>query len=134
MKITGRVKDLFKTSKAKYVAPAPIEMKLSANKNIEQVCVVGIGLPQPIALITLSEYAKSRPVEDVYSSLETTLNIVNPKFEPHERLKKIVVLDKEWTVENNLLTPSMKIKRNEVERLYMHNYANWYEKEKSVVS
>ncbi len=134
LKITGRVKDLFKTSKAKYVAPAPIEMKLSANKNIEQVCVVGTGLPQPIALITLSEYGKSRPVEDVYGSLETTLNIVNPKFESHERLKKIVVLDKEWTIENNLLTPSMKIKRNEVERLYMHNYSNWYEKEGSIVS
>ena len=43
LKITGRVKDLFKTSKGKYVAPSPIEMKLLANKNIEQVCVVGIG-------------------------------------------------------------------------------------------
>ena len=63
---------------------APIEMKLSANKNIEQVCVVGTELPQPIALITLSEYGKSRPVEDVYGSLETTLKIVNPKFESHE--------------------------------------------------
>ncbi len=133
LKITGRVKDLFKTSKAKYVAPAPIEMKLSANKNIEQVCVVGTGLPQPIALITLSEYGKSRPLEDVYGSLETTLNIVNPKFESHERLKKIVVLDKEWTIENNLLTPSMKIKRNEVERLYKGKYATWYEKEGCIV-
>ena len=134
LKITGRVKDLFKTSKAKYVAPAPIEMKLSANKNIEQVCVVGTGLPQPIALITLSEYGKSRPVEDVYGSLETTLNIVNPKFESHERLKKIVVLAKEWTIENNLLTPSMKIKRNEVERLYKDNYTTWYEKDGHIVS
>ena len=134
LKITGRVKDLFKTSKAKYVAPAPIEMKLSANKNIEQVCVVGTGLPQPIALITLSEYGKSRPVEDVYGSLETTLNIVNPKFESHERLKKIVVLDREWTIENNLLTPSMKIKRNEVERLYKDNYTTWYEKDGHIVS
>tara|TARA_Y100000991_G_scaffold95204_1_gene71772 strand:+ start:455 stop:2095 length:1641 start_codon:yes stop_codon:yes gene_type:complete len=133
LKITGRVKDLFKTSKAKYVAPAPIEMKLSANKNIEQVCVVGTGLPQPIALITLSEYGKSRPLEDVYGSLETTLNIVNPKFESHERLKKIIVLDKEWTIENNLLTPSMKIKRNEVERLYKGKYATWYEKEGCIV-
>ena len=134
LKITGRVKDLFKTSKAKYVAPAPIEMKLSANKNIEQVCVVGTGLPQPIALITLSEYGKSRPVEDVYGSLETTLKIVSPKFESHERLKKIVVLDKEWTIENNLLTPSMKIKRNEVERLYKDNYTTWYEKDGHIVS
>ena len=91
-------------------------------------------MPQPIALITLSEYGKNRPVEDVYSSLETTLNIVNPKFESHERLKKIVVLDKEWTIENNLLTPSMKIKRNEVERLYKDSYNIWYEKDGHIVS
>ena len=59
LKITGRVKDLFKSSKGKYVAPSPIEMKLSANKNIENVCVVGDGLPQPIALVVLSNTAKT---------------------------------------------------------------------------
>ena len=133
LKITGRVKDLFKTSKAKYVAPAPIEMKLSANKNIEQVCVVGDNIPQPIALITLSEYGKSRPSEDVVTSLSKTLSVVNPKFDAHERLKKIIVLDQEWTIENNLLTPSMKIKRNEVEKLHKENYVSWYEREEEVI-
>lgn len=133
LKITGRVKDLFKTSKAKYVAPAPIEMKLSANKNIEQVCVVGENIPQPIALITLSEYGKSRPAEDVVASLSKTLTVVNPKFDAHERLKKIIVLDQEWTIENNLLTPSMKIKRNEVEKLHKENYVSWYEREEEVI-
>jgi long-chain acyl-CoA synthetase len=133
LKITGRVKDLFKTSKAKYVAPAPIEMKLSANKNIEQVCVVGENIPQPIALITLSEYGKSRPSEDVVTSLSKTLSVVNPKFDAHERLKKIIVLDQEWTIENNLLTPSMKIKRNEVEKLHKENYVSWYEREEEVI-
>ncbi len=133
LKITGRVKDLFKTSKAKYVAPAPIEMKLSANKNIEQVCVVGENIPQPIALITLSEYGKSRPAEDLVASLSKTLKVVNPKFDAHERLKKIIVLDQEWTIENNLLTPSMKIKRNEVEKLHKENYVSWYEREEEVI-
>lgn len=133
LKITGRVKDLFKTTKAKYVAPAPIEMKLSANKNIEQVCVVGENIPQPIALVTLSEYGKRRPSEDVVASLSKTLSVVNPKFNAHERLKKIIVLDQEWTIENNLLTPSMKIKRNEVEKLHKENYVSWYEREEEVV-
>ena len=54
----------------KYVAPSPIEMKLSANKNIEQVCVVGNGMPQPIALITLSEIGLSKQKEDLIKSLE----------------------------------------------------------------
>lgn len=133
LKITGRVKDLFKTSKAKYVAPAPIEMKLSANKNIEQVCVVGENIPQPIALVTLSEYGKGRPSEDVVASLSKTLSVVNPKFDAHERLKKIIVLDQEWTIENNLLTPSMKIKRNEVEKLHKENYVSWYERAEEII-
>ena len=133
LKITGRVKDLFKTSKAKYVAPAPIEMKLSANKNIEQVCVVGSGLPQPIALITLSEYGKGRTKEDVAASLCKTVKIVNPKFDSHEHIKKIVILEKEWTIENNLLTPSMKIKRKEVESLYQDKYVEWYESDGSII-
>lgn len=133
LKITGRVKDLFKTSKAKYVAPAPIEMKLSANKNIEQVCVVGENIPQPIALITLSEYGKSRPSENVVASLSKTLSVINPKFDAHERLKKIIILDQEWTIENNLLTPSMKIKRNEVEKLHKENYVSWYDRQEEVI-
>ena len=133
LKITGRVKDLFKTSKAKYVAPAPIEMKLSANKNIEQVCVVGSGLPQPIALITLSEYGKGRTRKDVADSLCKTVKIVNPKFNSHEHIKKIVILEKEWTIENNLLTPSMKIKRKEVESLYQDKYVEWYESDDSII-
>ncbi|MGC6470480.1 MAG: AMP-binding protein [Flavobacteriales bacterium] len=133
LKITGRVKDLFKTSKAKYVAPAPIEMKLSANKNIEQVCVVGDGIPNPIALITLSEYGQNRPKENVINSLSKTLTVVNPKFEAHEHIKKIIVLKEEWTIENNLLTPSMKIKRNEVEKLHKSNYESWYSEKDEVI-
>jgi long-chain acyl-CoA synthetase len=134
LKITGRVKDLFKTSKAKYVAPAPIEMKLSANKNIEQVCVVGSGLPQPIALITISEYGKTKDKEALNKSLKKTLDIVNPKFEQHEFVKKIVIIDTEWTIDNNLLTPSMKIKRKEVENTYQDNYQKWYDSKGTIVS
>jgi long-chain acyl-CoA synthetase len=134
LKITGRVKDLFKTSKAKYVAPAPIEMKLSANTNIEQVCVVGSGLPQPIALVTISEYGKTKDKEALNKSLKKTLDIVNPKFEQHEFVKKIVIIDAEWTIDNNLLTPSMKIKRKEVENTYQDNYQKWYDSKGTIVS
>jgi long-subunit acyl-CoA synthetase (AMP-forming) len=133
LKITGRVKDLFKTSKAKYVAPAPIEMKLSANKNIEQVCVVGSGLPQPIALVTISDYGKTKDKEALFNSLKKTLDVVNPKFEQHEQLRKIVIIDNEWTIENNLLTPSMKIKRKEVENTYQEHYQNWYDSKDRIV-
>ena len=125
--ITGRVKDIFKTSKGKYVAPSPIEMKLSANKNLEQICVVGDGLPQPIALVVLSERGKAKSKEDLIASLKTTLEVVNPKLDSHEKLHNIVVLTEDWTIENNLLTPTMKIKRNAIEKIYKSNYISWYE-------
>ena len=51
-------------------------------------------------------------------SLENTLNIVNDKIESHETINKIVILNKEWTVENGLLTPTMKIKRKSIEKIY----------------
>ena len=128
--ITGRVKDLFKTSKGKYVSPSLIEMKLSANKNLEQVCVVGDGLPQPIALVILSEKGKNNDKEQLLLSLNKTLKIVNSKFNPHERIHNIIILNQPWTVENQLLTPTMKIKRNKIEKLYKENYHQWYDDEK----
>jgi len=131
--ITGRVKDIFKTSKGKYVAPSPIEMKLSANKNIEQVCVVGTELPQPIAIILLSERGKAKADTDLIASLERTLEVVNPKLDSHEKIHNIIVVKEDWTVENKLLTPTMKIKRNAIEKLYKSNYNNWYEGERIIM-
>jgi long-chain acyl-CoA synthetase len=125
--ITGRVKDIFKTTKGKYVAPSPIEMKLSANKNLEQICVVGDGIPQPIVLVVLSERGKAKSKEDLIASLEKTMEVVNPKLDKHEKLHNIVVVSEDWTIENNLLTPTMKIKRNAIEKIYKSNYASWYE-------
>jgi len=133
LKITGRVKDLFKSSKGKYVAPSPIEMKLSANKNIENVCVVGDGLPQPIALVVLSEYGKGRSKEDVTTSLAKTLSVVNPKLDNHEKVKRLVVLKDNWTIENKFLTPTMKVKRNSVEKMHKTNYEFWYENSEYVI-
>ena len=131
--ITGRVKDIFKTSKGKYVAPSPIEMKLSANKNIEQVCVVGNGLPQPIALITLSDRGHIKEKLDLINNLMETLEIVNLKLDSHERIHRVVVLQEEWSIENSLLTPTMKIKRKSIEKKYKENYTFWYDSESNIV-
>jgi len=134
LKITGRVKDIFKTSKGKYVAPSPIELKLSANKNIEQVCIVGTEIPQPIALVVLSDRGKNKKKEDLISSLEKTLEVVNPKLEKHEKIHNIIIVKEEWTIENNLLTPTMKIKRNAIEKIYKNNYTSWYERDRIILN
>jgi long-chain acyl-CoA synthetase len=125
LKITGRVKDIFKTAKGKYVAPSPIEMKFSTNHDLEQVCVVGSGLPQPIALIILSEKGKKRKAEEVTGDLKLTLKNINSTLDGHEKLDKVIVLQDDWTIENNLLTPSFKIKRNEIEKKYTEFYTSW---------
>lgn len=130
LKITGRVKDIFKTTKGKYVAPTPIEMKLSENNYIEQVCVVGNGIPQPIALAVLSENSKNST--DIKSSILKTLDSVNQSLEKHEVINNVVLLKENWTVENKFLTPTMKIKRNSIEKKYQDNYTTWYEKDKIV--
>ena len=133
LKITGRVKDLFKTSKGKYVAPSPIEMKVSINKDIEQVCVVGDGVPQTMALIVLSEQGLQKSNSEIESSLLNTMNIVNPKLDPHETMRKMIIIQDPWTVENELLTPTMKVKRKKVEKIFVEKYVKWYEDEEEVI-
>jgi long-subunit acyl-CoA synthetase (AMP-forming) len=116
LKITGRIKDLFKTAKGKYVAPSPIEMKFSTNAMVDQVCVIGSGLPQPMALLTLSETGRKRSTEELRTELKNMLMDINSSLDSHEKVYKIIVLGEQWLVENNLLTPSLKIKRNEIEK------------------
>ncbi len=131
--ITGRVKDLFKTSKGKYVAPSPIELRLSANTHVGQVLVVGDGIPQPIAIVVPSEEALKAAREDIVRGLEETMTEVNKVLDHHEHVRCCVVLDEDWTVENGLLTPSMKIKRNVVEKRHKANYETWYEASETVL-
>jgi long-chain acyl-CoA synthetase len=126
LSITGRTKDQFKTDKGKYIAPAPIEMKLMLNTDIEQVCVVGMGVPQPMALIVLSALGKRKSKEELTESISQTFSEINPTLESYEILEKAVVMKSDWTIENGLMTPSMKIKRNEVEKIHLPKYSAWF--------
>jgi long-chain acyl-CoA synthetase len=116
--ITGRLKEIFKTSKGKYIAPVPIESKLMANSSIEQVCVTGSQLKQPIGLVVLSVEALKLPAADIEQSLLATLNEVNSTLESHAVLDCLIVMKDEWTVDNGLLTPTLKVKRHNLEDHY----------------
>lgn len=133
LKITGRAKDQFKTDKGKYISPTPIEMRLLANIDIEQICVVGMGIPQPIALVVLSAAAKKKPQEEIVKSLSASLAEINPDLQKYEKLEKAIVMKSEWSIENGLLTPTMKVKRNEVEKIHLPKYPMWYGKEGIVI-
>ncbi|MGC1240866.1 MAG: AMP-binding protein [Chryseosolibacter sp.] len=131
--ITGRVKDQFKTDKAKFVAPAPIELKLSANTNIDQVCVVGTGLPQPIALVTLSAEGRGKSQQLLAAELEHTIQHANRSLEKYEHIQVAIILQESWSIENGLMTPSLKIKRNAVEKRYQARYIEWVKREGTVI-
>ncbi len=121
LKITGRVKDVFKTTKGKFVQPNKIEGLMQRDTYIEQICVTGSGHSQPLVLIELSEEAKSKLPEgekEVEAHIMATVADVNKELEHHEVIERVFVVDDVWTPENGMLTPTMKIKRNEVEKRY----------------
>lgn len=125
LKITGRVKELFKTSKGKYVAPAPIENALLANPLLDQACVTGSGLSQPIALVVLSLAAKAHGRDHIATTLAALRREINASRDPHEHLSCLVVLHEEWTVDNGMLTPTLKLKRAAIEAKYGGALAGW---------
>jgi len=131
LRLTGRLKEIFKTSKGKYVAPAPIENRLAEHVCIEQVCVVGDGLTAPIGLCVLS--AVHEDPHALRSSLERWLEQVNQGLDKHERLRQLVVVKDNWAVENGFLTPTLKIKRNVIESTYGAQFQAWSERSESVL-
>ncbi|MCB0520060.1 MAG: AMP-binding protein [Lewinellaceae bacterium] len=133
LSITGRVKEMYKTSKGEYVAPAQIEIGFATNSYIEQICVVGEFIPQPIALVVLSELANAASKDSVAESLRQTLADLNPTLKPYERVQKIVVVKEPWTVENKRMTPSLKIRRIEVEKVFANKMEGWYEQPGEVI-
>lgn len=133
LSITGRVKDKFKTDKGKYISPAPLELMVCKNTDIEQICIVGVGIPQPIALVTLSETGKLKDKQSLSSGFEATLAMVNPQFEKHEKLEKVIVMKEEWNVDNGLTTPSLKVKRNAIEKIHRPYYLEWFNSTDKVI-
>lgn len=133
LNIIGRVKDAFKTDKGIYVTPNPIENKISKTDLIEQVCVVGLSSPQPLALINLSETGAVTDKNSLELSLNELLTKVNSSLNTYEKISTMVIIKEPWSEENQLLTPTLKVKRNKIDELYMDNYVNWHENESQLI-
>jgi long-chain acyl-CoA synthetase len=119
VRITGRVKDIFKSAKGKYVVPVPIESLLFESTLIEQACVMGVGLAQPVAAVVLAEdIIAGMDRQQIEKSLTATLVAANQRLEGHEKLSHVVVCSAPWSIENGLLTPTLKIKRSQIEQQY----------------
>ena len=110
---------MFKTTKGKYVAPAPIEGLLAAHPYIEQVCVMGSGKDQPVAIAELSETARNSNQIDVAEAIYHHMQTMNQELEHHERVAQILLTQIMWTVEEGLITPTLKVRRDQVEDRYL---------------
>jgi long-chain acyl-CoA synthetase len=138
LRITGRVKDLFKTSKGKYVAPAPIEDRLVMNGAVEACVVTGANLGQPLGIVMLNADAAKRSAAPegraaLEASLAEHLTKVNDGLDPHEQLECLVVVAETWSVENGFITPTFKVKRNRIEEMYAPRYERWAGARKPIV-
>jgi long-chain acyl-CoA synthetase len=138
IRIVGRIKDQFKTSKGKYVAPAPIESRLAEHAAVESCCLMGAGLASPFALVLLNAEAQGRsrdPVmrNELEESLEQQLAAVNEELDPHERVAFLAVVDGPWTIENAMMTPTFKIRRMNIESHYLEQIDAWRGQNRRVV-
>ena len=138
LRITGRVKDMFKTSKGKYVAPAPIEDKLVMHDAVEACVVTGANLGQPLGIVMLNAEAMKRAAdpssrEALAASLAEHLKSVNRTLDPHEQLACLAVTATTWTVDNDLITPTFKVKRNRIEDVYATHYERWESSGREVI-
>ncbi|HDY7830767.1 TPA: AMP-binding protein [Vibrio vulnificus] len=129
--IQGRKKDTFKTAKGKFVSPVPIENKLFEYSRVEMMCLIGLGLPAPILLVVPHNF----PNFDRDRYEHTTKRVIakmNAELESHEQIKGVLMIKDPWSIDNGILTPTLKIKRHVLEQKYHEVGQNW-PKDKLVV-
>jgi long-subunit acyl-CoA synthetase (AMP-forming) len=131
LKITGRAKELFKTAKGKYIAPAPIENELNAHPMVEMSIVSGVGQPAAHAIVMLAEDLRPRVGDktvraEVDAAMTALLAQVNSHLPDYAQLRMIVIAGEPWTIENGCLTPTMKLKRAKIEALTAPKVDAWY--------
>ena len=125
--ISGRVVDSFKTSKGKFIEPLTLENYFADIKQLEEVCVTGLGLPQPIVLAQLSEIGKALPKEEVKSLLEEKITKINADLENYKKISTLVLVKEQWTEQNKILGPTLKIKRGNIDNMYSSRHRDWHE-------
>ena len=131
--ITGRVKDTFKTSKGEFIDPAKIEALFGEVEYFDQMCIVGFAIPQPIMLVNISDVAKKITKGELQKQLSTKMEMVNSKLFNYKRVSTIVICSDDWTPQNGILTPTMKIKRGAVDKMYMDKYEQWHQSKENVI-
>ncbi len=138
LRIIGRIKEEFKTSKGKYVYPSQIEKALSLSQLFESVCVLGSGMTAPFALVVLVPEKREacHTVEGrlaLESALVAELAVVNARHEHHEHLQFLAIDATPWSTDNGLLTPTLKVRRSVIESRLSSQFDDWEKQKRPVV-
>ena len=131
--ITGRVVDSFKTSKGKYIEPLTLEYYFGDIKELEEVCVAGLGMSQPLCLGQLSDIGREMPKEELTNMLTEKFNEINRDLENYKKMSTLIIVKDKWTEENNAIGPTLKIKRGTIDKMYSSNYESWGEDKSNVI-
>lgn len=116
--LTGRLSETFKTSKGKFIRPAVLENQLGDIGELGQMCIMGHGMDQPVLLAGLSEAGQSMNTDAVRASVESAINAINQQLPAHEQIHQVLVVSDEWAPDNEMLTPTLKLKRNVIGNHY----------------
>nr|WP_305812716.1 AMP-binding protein [Photobacterium leiognathi] len=122
--IQGRKKDTFKTAKGKFVSPVPIEKRLFELSNVEMMCLVGSGMPAPI-LLALPHDFPNFDRKRYEKRVHRVINTINNELESHAKIKGVLMIKEPWSIENGILTPTLKIKRHVLEKKYADIGHDW---------
>ena len=131
--ITGRVKDTFKTEKGQFIVPAKIENLYGANSDIEQLCLLGLGMPHPIMAIVPSEIGAAKSKDALEESLRQTMATANKDLPNYTRVGTILIAKEPFTVENGLLTPTLKVRRFNMHEKYVEFLRGYCEDERAII-
>lgn len=113
--LTGRIKDYFKTIQGKFVAPPPIEGEFARNPWTEQHCLLGRGMSKTVMVAVLNQAAREASSSRVDEAIRETVEAVNAGLEAHARIGAVILSDEAWTPDNEILTPTLKVRREQVE-------------------
>ena len=133
LNITGRVSDSFKTSKGEFIEPLTLESYFADIQEIEEICITGLGLTQPIGLVQLSDIGKSIKRNELSEILDEKLAEINSDLENYKKISTIVIVKDQWTEQNKILGPTLKIKRGNVEEMYSSKYNSWESNNSKIV-
>lgn len=116
--ITGRISETFKTAKGKFVNPSVVEARFGDQALFEQICVIGLGMVQPVLVATPSEVGREMDTMEFVEAVTAMVKEVNTRNEAHQKLAAVLVSDVDWTPDNGMLTPTLKLRRKQIDEVY----------------